>query len=350
MTYRVTIEPVGREVECAEGQSVLDACLRAGIWLPHACTHGTCGTCKAAVVSGQVDHGDSSEFALMDFERAEGKALLCTARPCSDVVVEADVQVERGVVFHPVEDYRAEVALVEDVAPGIRRLVLDLDRPMQFNPGQYVSLDVPGTAVRRSYSIATPPSGISRIELDVKRTAGGLASDGWIFGGLVAGAEVSLTGPYGRFFFREGRSESVLMIAGGTGLAPLKAMVRHVLATGLPHQLTLYHGARVPEELYDRAALEALAAQVPEQFRYVPVAAEGSVPGLRKGLVTEALAEDHDRCGGHVAYVCGPPPMVDATLRVLMERRLFPRDIYREDFYDEADKVGGGVRSPLLRR
>ena len=146
-TFTVTVEPLGREVECRSDQPILDACLRAGVWLPHACTHGTCGTCKVEVLDGDVEHNDASDFALMEFERNEGKTLTCVATPDSDVTIEADVEFEEGVVHHPVEDFIGTVVALDDIARETRRLVIDLDHEMTFNPGQYVTIDVPGTDV-----------------------------------------------------------------------------------------------------------------------------------------------------------------------------------------------------------
>lgn len=348
--FTVTVEPLGHEVECRADQPILDACLRAGVWLPHACTHGTCGTCKLEVLAGEVDHGDSSSFALMDFERDEGKALVCTATPRSDVVLEADVELEAGVTYHPVRDHTGMLAALDEVAPGIRRLVIDLDNRLSFNAGQYVLVEVPGAGVARSYSMANPPHEPERIELHVRHTPGGVATDRWIFSGLSVGDPIRLSGPYGRFFLREARSEPVIMVAGGTGLAPMTAMIRHVLERGLDHHLTLYRGARSRPDLYDDDRYRAWAVEHPERFTYRPCLSDEAWDGGGCGLVTDVLAGDFPSFRGHVAYVCGPPPMVDAALRTLMKGRLFPRDIYREDFFDAADKAGGGVRSPLMKR
>ena len=347
-TFTISIDPLDREVECRSDQAILDACLRSGVWLPHACTHGTCGTCKVQVLEGDVEHNDASDFALMEFERTEGKTLVCVATPSSDVTIEADVEIEKGVTYHPVEDYAGTLVSIDDIARETRRLVLDLDHPIAFNPGQYVTIDVPGADVTRTYSMANPPGEPSRIELQVRRTPGGLATDGWIFGKLAAGDAITLSGPYGRFFLREARSEPAILIGGGTGLAPLKSIVRHVLETGLGQRLYLYQGARTQADLYDVDFYRDLEAKHPDQFTYRPCLSDEHWDGPT-GMVTDVVAADFETCRKHTAYLCGPPPMVEATLKTLMKKRLFPKDIYREDFFDASDKATGGVRSPLLK-
>ncbi len=347
-TFTITVEPLDREVECAEDQAILDACLRAGVWLPHACTHGTCGTCKVQILDGDVEHNDASDFALMEFERNEGKMLVCVATPTSDVTLEADVEAEDGVTYHPVDDYVGAVASVEDVARGTRRILIDLDKPMQFNPGQYITVEVPGSDQTRTYSMANPPSEPDRIELQIRRTPGGLATDGWIFTTLAAGETVRLSGPYGRFFLREARPEPAILIGGGTGLAPLKSIVRHTLESGLDQRLYLYQGAREQVDLYDVEYFRELEASHPDQFTYRPCLSQEEWDGP-SGMVTDIVEADFETCRKHTAYLCGPPPMVEAAMKSLMKKRLFPRDIYREDFFDASDKATGGVRSPLMK-
>ena len=347
-TFTITIEPLEQEVECRSDQPILDACLRAGVWLPHACTHGTCGTCKVDVLDGDVEHNDASPFALMEFERNEGKTLTCVATPGSDVTIEADIEVEEGVVHHPVRDFTGTLAALDDIARETRRLVIDLDHEIMFNPGQYVTIEVPETDATRTYSMATPPGEPGRIELQIRRTPGGLGTDGWIFKSLAVGDTIRLSGPYGRFFLREARTEPAILIGGGTGLAPLKSIVRHVLDTGLPQQLFLYQGARTQADLYDVDFFRALESDYPDQFAYRPCLSQEEWDG-RHGMVTDAVAADFPTCRGHTAYLCGPPPMVEAALKTLMRKRLFPKDIYREDFFDASDKATGGVRSPLLK-
>jgi phenol/toluene 2-monooxygenase (NADH) P5/A5 len=348
-TYTVTVEPLERTVECREGQNILDACLRQGVWLPHACTHGTCSTCKVQILEGDVLHNDSSAFALLDFERNEGKALVCTATPTSDVVIEADVELEAGVEFFPVNDFVGTVAEIEDCARDTRRLLIDIDKDIVFNPGQYVQVSIPGRGVSRSWSMANPPGQPRRIELNIRRTPGGLATDGWVFKDLAVGDRIDIAGPYGRFFLRKQRPEPAILIGGGTGTAPLKSMIRHVLDTGLSNRMYFYQGARTQADLYDSEFFRKLEAKFPDQFTYRPCLSEEQADGFGHGFVTDLVSNDFPTCKGHVAYLCGPPPMVEAALKVLMKRRLFPRDIFREDFFDSSDKATGGVRSPLIK-
>lgn len=348
-TYTIQVEPLGTEVTCREDQTVLDACLREGIWLPHACTHGTCGTCKAEVLDGEVDFGDASPYALLESERDEGCALICVAKPRSDLVIEGEVDAEEGVDVHPVRDYRGVVETLDDIARDVRRLVVKLERPLSFNPGQYVLLDVPG-GEQRPYSVASTPADPTRIELHVKRTPDGLATDGWVFKSLAVGEQVSLSGPYGRFSFRPARTQPILLLGSGTGLAPLKSMVRHIAETEAEHEVVLYHGVATKDDLYDRDWFEALEAEH-DWFAYRPALSRDEWQG-RTGRVPALLAEDYPKASGHVAYLCGSPEMVNDTMKALMKARLFPRDIYREDFFDSADRAAGTnvVRSPLIRR
>lgn len=363
-THTITVEPVGREVECDEDQTILDACLRAGVWLPHSCTHGTCATCKVDKLDGEVDLGEASSFALMDFERDEGKLLTCCAKPREDVTIEADLDVDEDMEVHPVEDYTGTVVVLEDIAQDTKRLVVELDREIGFNAGQYMKFTVPGAdggePCDRTWSIGSPPGESSRLEFHIRNVPGGRGTDGWVFSTLATGDEVRLSGPYGRFVLKTGDDKHAILVGGGTGVAPLKSMVRHALEAGeYEGDLTLYAGGRTRAHLYDVDVFRALADEY-EEFTYRPclsdetpeqVAADGEDPDdYAFGMVTDVIEADHAKLSGCRGYLCGPPPMVDAALKTLMSRRLFPRDIYREDFFDESDKNSTGLKSPLIKR
>ena len=176
MSYQVTIEPTGEQIEVEDGQTILQAALRQGVWLPFACGHGTCATCKLQVLKGDVDVGAASSFALMDMERDEGKVLACCAIPQSDLVIEADIDVDPDFAGHTVQDYRAEVVALDDLSPTIKGLRLKLDRPMEFQAGQYINLQIPGIDGTRAFSLANPPSRTDEVELHVRLVEGGQAT------------------------------------------------------------------------------------------------------------------------------------------------------------------------------
>jgi phenol/toluene 2-monooxygenase (NADH) P5/A5 len=229
----------------------------------------------------------------------------------------------------------------------VRRLVLDLDRPLGFNPGQYVQLHLPGGGTR-PYSLASAPAAGRRIELHVKRSPGGTATDGWIFSDLASGARVGLSGPYGRFSFRPARAEPVMFLAAGTCLAPIKSMPTHLTGASDGRQVVLHHGVPNADALCEHDWLQQLEREHP-WFSYRPALSRGQWQG-RTGRVPDLLSADYPRAAGHVAYLCGRPAFVTDTMKALMKARLFPRDMYREDFFDSADRAADTyvVRSPLI--
>ena len=350
--YEVTVEPTGDVVEVEEGQTILDACLRQGVWLPFACGHGTCGTCKIQVVEGEAEIGNASPFALMDMERDEGKVLACCATPESDLVIEADIDVDPDFRGYPIEDFDATVVAIDDLSPTIKGVQFALDHPMQFQAGQYINLHLPGVEGARAFSIANKPSDDSVVELHIRRVPDG-AGTGYIHESLQVGDTLQMSGPYGQFFVRKSAPEDLIFIAGGSGLSSPQSMVLDLLEHGDARKITLLQGARNLSELYNRELFEQLAQQH-ENFTYVPALdaplEEDNWTGF-SGYVHEA-AIDHfgGQFSGHKAYLCGPPPMIDAAITALMQGRLFERDIYMERFLTAADGAEGGTKSALFKK
>lgn len=331
--HGVRLKTLETEVACGADQSILDAFLRANTWLPHGCSQGTCGSCKMQVLEGQIDHRASSEFILTGQERGEGLALACQATPRSDLLVEpvADVA-DDGVIRHPLRDVSGTVSALEDIARETRRLVIDLEEPLPFTAGQYVELLVPGTDIRRQYSMANAPSETASIELHIRRTEGGAATAGWIFAHLSVGDRVEVRGPMGVFGIGKPQEEPAVLVAGGTGLAPMKSMIQAALAEQLVPELWLYHGGRTEEDLYDVELFRRLD-QDHDHFHYRPVLSEQEWNGAT-GMVTDAVLEDFSTCKGLAGYLCGPPAMVEAGRKVFKRRRMAPRLINQEEFTD----------------
>ncbi|CAN5145815.1 phenol 2-monooxygenase domain-containing protein [soil metagenome] len=352
MSYELTIEPLGRTIEVEDGQSILDAALRAGIFLPHACGQGYCGTCKISVTDGEIDHGSASNFALMDYEREEGKCLACCARLESDAVIEAEIESDEDSRNLPVRDYQGVVSRIETLTPTIKGIWIKLGdgEALDFQAGQYINLQLPGELGVRAFSLASVPSAGNEIELNIRRVPGG-AGTAWIHETLKVGDEISLSGPYGRFYVHKSAQMPSLFMAGGSGLSSPRAMLLDLLEEGASQAITLVYGARNQQELYYHQTFLDLAAQYP-QFTYLPAlsdeAADSGWQGFRGFVHEAAKAHFNNDFRGNKAYLCGPPMMIEACISALMQGRLFERDIYTEKFFSAADAQQ--VRSPLFKR
>ncbi len=352
MTYQVVIESTGDVIEVNEGQTILDAALRNGVSLPHACGHGLCSTCKVDVLEGEVEQGEASPFALMDFEREEGKCLACCATPLSDLVIDADIEIDDDAKLHAVKDFIGTVSRIVDLTPRIKGIFIALEgEGIAFQAGQYINVKIPGLEdAPRAFSIASPPSEKNIVELNVCRVPDG-AGTAYMHDQLKVGDPISFTGPYGSFFVRYSQPEPVMFIAGGSGLSSLKSMLLDLLEQADTRPITFSYGARSQDELYYRELFESLAKQY-GHFEFVPALseepAESNWQGAR-GFVHEALEQHFDgKFSGYKAYLCGPPPMIDACVSTLMKGRLFERDIYTENFFTRANK-NEKPKSPLFK-
>ncbi|MBS0389613.1 MAG: 2Fe-2S iron-sulfur cluster binding domain-containing protein [Proteobacteria bacterium] len=353
MSHQLTIEPLGQTIDVEEGQTILDAALRAGIYLPHACGHGLCGTCKVQVSDGEIEHGEASSFALMDYEREEGQCLACCATLESDVVIEAEIDEEPDAQNLLVQDYSGRISRMADLTPTIKGVWIELDAPITFQAGQYINLHIPGEGTR-AFSIASAPGESREIELNIRRVPGGMGT-GWVHDKLQAGDAVKVTGPYGRFFIRSSAHAKedlgYLFLAGGSGLSSPRSMVLDLLAAGEGRPITLVNGARSRAELYHHDEFVQLAEQHPH-FTYVAALSDepegGGWQGARGFVHEAAKAHFNNDFRGHKAYLCGPPMMIEACITTLMQGRLFERDIYTEKFISAADAQQ--VRSPLFKK
>ncbi|WP_237421573.1 2Fe-2S iron-sulfur cluster-binding protein [Gordonia sp. SID5947] len=330
MSY--TVEVTGsdpRTVECAGDQRLLDAFLRNGVYLPNSCNQGTCGTCKVKVLCGSVDQPAVSETVLSAEEQAAGHVLACQSSPTSDTRIEVPLDGATG-PRHVLRDMRGTVHEIRTLADETIALTVGIDEPLQFSAGQYIEFVVPGTGAVRQYSMANPPSRADRLEFHIRRVPGGLATDGWIFDALTHGQPVEMRGPWGDFVHDVDADGPMILLAGGTGLAPLTSIALDALERDPRREIHLYHGVRHQRDLYDVELWESLSRTHPG-VRYEPCLSRESWSG-RQGYVGEALVEDFDSLRGYVAYLCGPPAMVDAGVKACKRRRMPGRSIKREKY------------------
>ena len=333
----VTIQPSGHQFQVEEGEAVLAAALRQGFVLPYGCKNGACGSCKGKIVSGTVDYGVYQAKALPDEEKAQGKALFCQAKPLTDLVIEArtigaakDIQVKTL----PCRVQEME-RVTEDVI--ILGLKLPANERLQFLAGQYLEfLLKDGT--RRSFSMGNAPHDDELIQLHVRHVAGGQFTD-HVFGKMKERDILRFEGPQGTFFLREDSTKPIVLVASGTGFAPIKSIIEHALHKDIRRPMTLYWGGRRPKDLYKNALAEGWAAQ--GRITYVPVISDALPEDAwsgRTGFVHRAVMEDFPDLSGHQVYACGVPIMVDSARRDFTTQCKLPEEeFYADSFTTQAD-------------
>ncbi len=327
--FKVTISGSGTEFTVRQGESVLAAALRQGVMLPYSCKNGTCGSCKANVETGEVHYPFHPPLALERSDIAEGHVLLCQAEPVEDLQIR--VREIEAVKDIPVRMLPARVVektlLAENVI--LLRLRLPKNQRLQFLAGQYIDILVPG-GKRRAFSIASPPLAENEIELHIRHVEGGDFT-GWVFDELQVRDILRLEGPLGTFFVRNDRPERpMIMMAGGTGFAPVKSMVEDLLAHGDRRPLHVFWGARNAAELYMDSLPSGWAAGH-DHIDYTTALSEaGEQPPGFAGFVHEAVLEAHPDLSGFDVYMSGPPAMIDAAKAAFLAHGL-PEDRL---FYD----------------
>jgi propane monooxygenase reductase subunit len=329
---RVVFEPIGEEIDCDEEESVLDAAFRHGYNLVYGCREGQCSACKAYLLEGEVVLKPYSTFALSESEEANGYTLLCRAMPEEDLVVELlHFDPDNYKLEHDIRDGRGTVIAVEALTHDIRRLEVEVAEPADFSflPGQYVDVWVPGSdGARRSFSMANLP-GDGRIELIVKRYPGGRFS-GLLDGALAAGDELAFTGPYGAFHLRD-TERPILMVAGGSGMAPILSLLRALSQARSKRMIRFFYGARTEADLFYLDLIDELGSGLAD-FGFTPVV--GFVHEAADGYLESGEMSDPE------AYMCGPPPMIDAMTDVLTGRHgVDEGQIFHDKFTTAADAV-----------
>jgi propane monooxygenase reductase subunit len=330
----VRFEPVGIEIEVDEEQTVLRAAFDQGVMLMHGCKEGQCSACKSFLLDGDdVELDKYSTFALPDFEREEGFTLLCRAHVYEDVTIELlnyDEEMIRSGL--PVQDAEAEVVANEPVTHDMRHLVLRLvsEGDFKFFPGQYVDITVPGTDEVRSFSMANTSARESgQLEFVIKIYPDGLFSE-YLDKQLKVGDRLKLTGPFGVFTLRDAPDRDLIFVGGGAGMAPILSLLRSMAERGIDRKAVFYYGARRRSDLCFEDELRSLEQVLPS-FRYVPALSDGEWEG-EIGLITDVVSRLETGLARAHAYVCGPPPMVEAAVPLLASLGVPEKHVYWDKF------------------
>jgi CDP-4-dehydro-6-deoxyglucose reductase, E3 len=346
--FSVRIEPHARTLRVSPAQPLLEAALAAGLNLPHSCKSGHCASCRARLVRGQIRYPGARPLGITAEEERAGYVLLCQARPASDLTVEA--RLIASVADVEIKTLPCRIHGLNPLAPDVMQVLLRLPavERLPFHAGQYLDVLLAGGR-RRSFSIASPPHDSELIELHVRRVAGGGFTERLFGGGdghgdsLQTGSLLRIEGPVGQFVYRAGAGPAI-MIAGGTGFAPLKSMLRHALETGPQRRLHLYWGARHIPDLYEQERVLDWVRRYP-QLRFTAVLSEATAAEgahLRAGWVHEAVLADYPDLAGFEVYAAGPPGMIEAIRAAFPARGLDPQRLY----FDSFDYAPDSPRAP----
>jgi CDP-4-dehydro-6-deoxyglucose reductase, E3 len=343
MSFTITLVPAQRSFDVARDEAILPAAIRQGIGLPYGCRDGACGSCKCRLLEGRVIHGAHQAKALSAAEEEAGFILTCCATPQTDCTVEA--RTVPGAGEYPVLKLPSRVLTIDRPAPDVAvlRLQLPANQNLQYRAGQYVEFILQGGA-RRSYSMANAPHRLGSppsIELHVRHMPGGRFTD-HVFGAMKEKDILRMEGPFGSFFLREESVKPIVLLASGTGFAPIKAIIEQMQHKGIDRPAVLYWGARRQADLYMHDWAQQAAADMPN-LRYVPVLSEATVADAwqgRTGFVHQAVMQDWPDLSGHQVYACGAPVMVESAERDFVARcGLPPEEFYADSFTSEADKA-----------
>ena len=344
MTERHTVrfEPVGLEIEVTEDETVLQGAFRQGVMLMHGCKEGQCSACKSFLLEGEVDLERYSTFALAEYEREEGYTLLCRAHAYSDLEVELlnfdEEMLKSGV---PIQTVQTEIAAIEALTHDISRLSLRLVDPpeMAFNPGQYVDITIPGTQTTRAFSMANTPATDDRLEFMIKVYPDGRFS-GLLRDDLRVGDALEVKGPYGVFMLRQHSDADIIFIGGGAGMAPIWSLLTSMAESNVGRNATYYYGARTRKDLFHLNEMRELAERL-ENFRFVPALSEPAPEDDwegETGLITDVVDRLESDLSSHEAYLCGPPPMIDAAIGTLQAKGCGEARIFYDKFTTTASE------------
>ena len=345
---KVTIQSTGHQFEVKPSQTVLQAAIDVGVNLPYGCRNGACGSCKGKVISGKVMHDDYQRSAMTDEELAAGNALFCCARPLEDCVIECRELTD----IHGIKPriLPARVLKKEKLSHDVMALYLQLpaSERLQFMAGQYIEF-ILKDGKRRAFSIANAPHEEGALELHLRLIAHGQFTE-YVFNEMPEKAILRIEAPFGTFYLREESEKPIIFVAGGTGFAPIKGIIEHMIHSQTPRQILLYRGVRSLEDLYMDPLCQRWAEHMPN-ISYIPVLSEPKPEDNwrgRIGFVHQAVLEDIGDLSGFQAYVCGAPVMVDVAHKAFVEQGLAADEFFSDAFTYANPGANPSTKKPAI--
>ena len=344
MSFQITVEPSGRTFSADSSETLLAAGIRQGIGLAYGCKDGACGSCKCKKISGTVVHREHQAKALSADEEAQGLILTCCSTAQSDLVLESRQVTEAG--SFPIKKMPVRVVSLEKKSHDVMSIIMQLPATdvMQFHAGQYVEFLLRDGS-RRSYSMGNAPHTLDpaapKVELHIRHMPGGKFTD-VVFSTMKEKDILRIEGPYGSFYLREDSQAPMILLASGTGFAPIKALIEHMQHKGITRPATLYWGGRRPSDLYMNDWVQEHVKAMPN-LTYVPVVSDALAEDAwlgRTGFVHQAVLQDHPDLSGFQVYACGAPIVVDsARADYLGKAGLLEEAFFADSFTTEADKA-----------
>lgn len=337
MSYQITIKPSGHVYQAKAYETVLESAIEAGFNIPYGCRNGACGSCKGTILSGEVDYGEYARSALTEDEKQQGMALFCCARPLSDLTIECR-EIIIGAI--PPRILPARVEQKKQLSHDVMALYLKLpsSERLQFFAGQYIEF-ILKDGKRRAFSLANAPHVDNMLEFHLRLIPGGVFTE-YVFKEMPDKAIMRFEGPFGSFYYRDNSQKPMIMVAGGTGFAPIKGIVEHMLHNNIQREVVIYWGARAREDLYMPELPEAWAAQH-ANIRFIPVLSDAKPEDNwqgRTGLVHQAVLDDIADLSAYEVYCCGAPAMVEVAHTSFRAAGL-PEDAFYSDAFNYAKPV-----------
>lgn len=331
MSFKIKLLKQNTSFNVEENETILEAALRQCQNLPYGCRNGACGSCKATLTEGSIKYDDGLPEALSEKEHQQGLTLLCKAKAGSDLTIKTrSIESSNDI---KIRQLPCRVTICEKLNDDVIRLILELPKTerLQFLAGQYIDI-LMKDGKRRSFSLANAPHEDQKLELHIRYYEGGLFSE-YAFNDLKNKALLRIEGPLGQFTLQKS-DRPIIMIAGGTGFAPVKSLVEHALEINDIRPIHIYWGARTETDLYFDEVVKQWAENF-KHIKYIPVLSE--VESLenwsgKTGFVHEAVLEDHDDLSGHDIYACGPPPMINAVVESFPEKGLNRNRLFSDSF------------------
>lgn len=336
--YSVHIQPSGHTIQVYAGETILAAALRLGYQFPHSCREAVCGTCKGQLLEGKVTYEDVPIIALTEEERESGYALFCSAQPLTDCTIFMEDVV--GPAQLPIRKITCRVLKCEELSGQVYQVFLEqpTDQPLQYRAGQYLEI-LHRDMSPRPFSIANAPLGANYIELHIRHTEDNPFTH-QVLADIREQKELRVAGPYGNCIYQRDPPYPIILLAGGAGFAPFKALLEEALAEGLSRPIYLYWGVRHVADLYLHELVERWAQHVPD-FHYTPVLSETAPDPQwqgKTGLVHEIVLADHADLSHFHVYASGPPEMVYAAQKAFLARGLNNAYLY-SDIFDYQPKI-----------